>query len=232
MEPLSPEGRALIKAGRGALRPRLGDRERIEAALRSKLGVEALPLAQPPLLPRLRTGWPFVHAAIATLGLVGSALFFASDTRVKPSSAPVTQASPQQRLPVEVPSPRTDSADALVERSDAPAPSRSTPRRSPRSGPHPRSDRLAQEVALMSRATSALRAGRAEEALGVLAVHQQRFAGGVLKEERLAAKAQALCLLGRVREGRAELSRLAPESPTASRAREVCDTAARQRDSQ
>src|SRR5687768_6711267 len=102
MEPLSPEGRALIKAGRGALRPTPGDRERIEAALRSKLGVEVLPPAPPRLLPGLRTGWPFAHAAIATLGLVGGGLFFASDTRVKPSPAPIAQVSPQQQLPVEV----------------------------------------------------------------------------------------------------------------------------------
>jgi hypothetical protein len=224
MAPLSPRGRDLIQAGRRALRPTVADRERIEVALRSKLGAQAVPLESPPVLPRLRTGWPFVHGAVATLGLLGGGLFFALDARVKPSPAPITQVSPQQSLPVEARSPRTDSAHKGVDPSEEPAPSSST-----RTRPlHPRSDRLAQEVALMSRATTALRAGRADEALRVLAVHQQRFLSGLLKEERLAAKAQALCLLGRVREGRAELSRLAPESPTASRAREVCDTASRQ----
>jgi hypothetical protein len=230
MAPLSPKGRELIRAGRGALRPTAADRERIEAALRNKLGAEALPLASPQALRLLRTGWPFVHGAVATLCLVGGALLFAPDAQVKPPTAPVMQASAQRSLPVEARSPRNDPADKLADPSDDLARSLSAPGGSPHAGLHPRSDRLAQEVALLSRATSALRTGRADEALRVLAVHQQRFAGGVLKEERLAAKAQALCLLGRVREGRAELSRLAPELPTAGRARDVCDTAARQRD--
>jgi hypothetical protein len=86
-------------------------------------------------------------------------------------------------------------------------------------------DRLAEEVALLSRATKALRAGRAAEALRALDEHQSKFPRGALSEERRAAKAEALCSLGRVREGRAELGRLAPQSPAAARAKQVCDSA-------
>jgi hypothetical protein len=85
-------------------------------------------------------------------------------------------------------------------------------------------DRLAEEVALLSRATTALRAGRAAEALKTLDEHQSRFPRGALSEERRAAKAQALCSLGRMSEGRAELARLAPQSPAAARAKQVCDS--------
>jgi hypothetical protein len=77
----------------------------------------------------------------------------------------------------------------------------------------------------LSRATSALRAGRPAAALRTLAEHQRRFPAGALVEERSAAKAQALCLLGRVEEGRAELARLTPQSPAAATAQQVCDGA-------
>jgi hypothetical protein len=82
-------------------------------------------------------------------------------------------------------------------------------------------------VVLLSRATTALRAGRAVEALKALDEHQSRFPRGALGEERRAAKAQALCSLGRMSEGRAELARLAPESPALARAKQVCDSRSR-----
>jgi len=86
-------------------------------------------------------------------------------------------------------------------------------------------DRLAQEVALLSRATSDLRAGRAGAALKSLEEHQRKFPNGMLAVERRAVRAQALCTLKRVSEGRAELSRLAPQSPAAGRAKQLCDAA-------
>jgi hypothetical protein len=89
----------------------------------------------------------------------------------------------------------------------------------------PRRDRLALEVALLSRATSALSSGRFADALNALNQHQREFPNGLLSEERRAAKAQALCSLGRVAEGRSQLSHLASHSPVASRAKQVCDAA-------
>jgi hypothetical protein len=87
-------------------------------------------------------------------------------------------------------------------------------------------DSLAQEVLLLSRATSALRAGHAGEALKALGEYQRKFPSGALTEERRAAKAQALCISKRVSEGRTELAHLAPGSPAAARARQVCDSIA------
>jgi hypothetical protein len=89
---------------------------------------------------------------------------------------------------------------------------------------HPQ-DRLAQEVALLSRATSDLRAGRAGAALKSLDEHQRKFPTGMLTVERRAVRAQALCTLKRVSEGRAEISLLAPQSPAAGRAKQLCDAA-------
>jgi len=88
----------------------------------------------------------------------------------------------------------------------------------------PAQDRLAQEVALLARATSDLHAGRAANALKVLDEYQRQFPKGLLTEERRAARAQALCALGRQSEAQAELARLAPQSPAAARAKQVCET--------
>jgi hypothetical protein len=86
-------------------------------------------------------------------------------------------------------------------------------------------DELAREVALLARATKELHAGNARKALNTLETHRRKFPNGSLAEERRAATAQALCALGRVSEGRAEQARLAPNSPAASRAKQLCDAA-------
>jgi hypothetical protein len=96
----------------------------------------------------------------------------------------------------------------------------------PNSSSGPQQDRLAQEVPLLVRATSALSAGRPGDALKALNEHQRRFPHGILSEERRAAKAQALCSLGRLNEGRAELAHLASPSLAAGRAKQTCDSAA------
>ncbi|MEO7033439.1 MAG: hypothetical protein ABI548_06175 [Polyangiaceae bacterium] len=87
-------------------------------------------------------------------------------------------------------------------------------------------DRLAQEVALLSRATSNLRAGRPSDALKALDEYQRKFPTGVLAVEQRAVRAQTLCTLKRVSEGRAEAAHLAPQSPAAARTNQICDAAA------
>jgi hypothetical protein len=86
-------------------------------------------------------------------------------------------------------------------------------------------DRLAQEVAILSRAGTELHSGRAAAALRALDEHQKKFPAGLLTQERTAARIQALCALGRMTEADAELARLArssPESPHEARARQAC----------
>jgi hypothetical protein len=82
-------------------------------------------------------------------------------------------------------------------------------------------------VAILSRAASALHAGRAASALKAIDEHQRKFPQGLLSEERRAARAQALCLLGRRGEAELELQRLvknSPQSPNTARVKEVCGT--------
>ena len=93
------------------------------------------------------------------------------------------------------------------------------------SSPARRGDRLAEEVAILSQAAKDLRAGRAATALSALNEHQRRFPSGALTLERRAARAEALCSLGRMPEARAELgalTRSAPQSPLTIRAQERC----------
>lgn len=73
-------------------------------------------------------------------------------------------------------------------------------------------DRLAEEVALISRAQNEISAGRSGNALKLLDEHQRKFPKGLLSEERVAARVQALCALGRTTEASAQLNRLSPNS--------------------
>jgi hypothetical protein len=128
-------------------------------------------------------------------------------------AAPAHKDMPGASLPIPV-----ESLPSVV----AGEPSSATSRRPPR-------DRLAQEVAILSRAASYLEAGRASDALRAVDEHQRKFPNGVLKEERYAARVQALCALGRRDEAAGELarlSRIAPESPHVARARQSCAAAA------
>jgi hypothetical protein len=59
--------------------------------------------------------------------------------------------------------------------------------------------------------------------LKTLDEYQRRFPKGQLTEERRAARAQALCALGRRSEAEGELARLAPQSLAAARAKQVCE---------
>jgi hypothetical protein len=87
------------------------------------------------------------------------------------------------------------------------------------------SDSLAEEVRLLSRAERQLNDGRSADALATLGEHERRFARGALAEERIAARVEALCTLGRIAEARTELTRLArafPQSAHIDRARRLC----------
>jgi len=218
MSELSPRARELVHSGRGLNRPTALDRERVQIALQAKLGAAVLPAEVSSPVPVARPRWPFISSAIVGAALVGGALFFVSRHEPGATSAaraPVASAAaPSSALPVvaaaDSASPAASPPPAIVS-SEPPAPSA-----------RPAQDRLAQEVALLARATSDLHAGRAADALKVLDEYQRKFPKGLLTEERRAARAQALCSLGRKSEAQAELARLAPQSPAAARAKQVC----------
>jgi len=223
MADLSPNARALIEQSRSALRPSAGDRDRIESALRERLGPDVLPaevpsspfvgLASTRALFRIAIGVCVVGGGMALWTLRPNASPFSS------TSAPAPQ--------IHLPNPPLSAAPTAPEPEPIEPSTPLHPRPALPASPAPRKrDPFAQEVALLARATEQLHLGNAGKALSALQEHQRRFPNGTLSEERRAAKAQALCLTQRVREGRAEQSGLEPHSPAAARAREVCDAAA------
>lgn len=218
MSELSPRGQTLLHASRAALRPDTSDRERVLAGLRERLG--GAPLAGTGKVQAAaqvsRSLWAV--SAVALLG-VGSAVavgLSAAPSHVPAARAPAlisatprAVASLSAPLPAALPVPIRAPASAI-----AAAPST----------PSKRVDRLAEEVSILSQAAKDLRAGRAAEALSALNEHQKKFPGGLLTQERRAARAEALCSLGRFSEAQTELSILgrSAESPLLVRARERC----------
>ena len=212
---MTPEAQALVRAGRRALRPSQGDRERVLRLLLPLVGVT-------------QGAW-LAHAATATLaklsavlvgvGVAGGGLLLASG-----SQSPVMEAAltpPVEHAPVSLPVPRLEPLPAPpVDEALQPE----LPRKPARVAPH-RTDSLAREVEILSRAGAELHAGRAEAALAALDEHQRDFPSGVLAQERRAARVRALCVLGRMTEAKLELERLArasPNSPHEARARKAC----------
>ena len=225
MAALSPKAQAVIQDGLQELRPAAGERGRLEALLDARLSAIAPPVYQEPS-PVRAGGWRLMTSLGVGVALVGGAAFLM--LRPKPSPAPVAMSSSLASQP---------SAPPIAVQPEAPAPEVTAvvvpePARAAKAQVEPQApaarpqDRLAQEVALLSRATSDLRAGRAANALKLLDEHQRKFPNGVLGVERRAVRAQALCTLKRVGEGRAELAHLAPQSPAAGRAKQLCDAAA------
>jgi hypothetical protein len=158
---------------------------------------------------------------VVGIGIVGGTVSFAlrsGTEQGKPAEAIVAPvvATPQASDPVALPSAEQTTGLAVT----PPAPDPPAP---PAAAAHHPQDRLAAEVALLSRATRDLRAGRPGEALNTLDEYRRRFPKGLLSEEQRAARAQALCALGRFDEAKEKLAGLAPKSPLAVQAKQFCD---------
>lgn len=216
MAELSPRARELMRAG--TMRPTAADRARIQKALQARLGLPSPSVPDSPALPSPRSRWPFVSSAIVGVGLIGGAVYLSqrhAPETVVPAGAPVAAAVVTSAAVPESPPPVEAATVAALPPAIAPG--------SPAPSSHTARDRLAQEVALLERATSALHAGRPAEALKVLDEYQRKFPSGLLSQDRGAARAQALCALGRRSEAQAELARLPAQSPGSARAKQVCD---------
>jgi hypothetical protein len=234
MSELPPDVATLIRAGRTAFRPQASDRDRVLLSLTDVLGEGALldgahhpEIAKSAASARfLMRGW--VLGGLGALA-VGAAVVVAARVWTTTPSQAARAAAPS--VPTAEPAPSTPVPPSSNEGDRAPDPLRADgPSSSPRSGArssvaHPPSDSLPEEVRLLSRAEQQLYSGHADEALRTLGEHERRFPGGALAEERMAARIQSLCALGRVAEARADLAKLArahPRSPHVDRARRFC----------
>lgn len=224
MKEISSEARDLVRLGRRMNRPTLADRARISDALRARLGDAAFQLDPSDAIKALgpaRSPWMMLSGFAVGAAVLGGGLFLAlrphaEATRAAPAALSAPRIAPAAPAPVDS---LPGEERSLEVRSAKAAPSEpSVTRRT--------TSTLAQEVAILSRATSALHSGRPQDALVALSEHQSKFRNGILSEERRAARAQALCALGRRSEAEAELARLArtsPGSPQAARARQACN---------
>lgn len=225
MSELSPEARGLVDDGHSVLRPSSNDRARVRSALASRLGGAALlvPHQASAAAPKSLIAWSKLHAVIASVGagLVAAGAYYGVQSASEPVAPPPVMppaATPHEARLAPAPvhsAPPVQAEPAVAEPEAAVSPSR-------RPAPV---DPLVEEVAILSRATSALRAGNPGEGLRLLNEHQRKFPKGRLAEERRAARIQALCALGRRPEAEAELARLAqssPRSPHLARAQRAC----------
>ena len=230
MSTLSPKGQALVHAGRRAYQPTDADRARLVSQLRAQLGDAALPADMGTATSVATAGssaWPLVSMVLVGVGILGGALFYAW-----PRSAGETKMQETRPLPVAVTTPASEpKVEPPLEQPAAhPVPPPALgPSAPPASSVARPKDRLAAEVAILSRATRDLRAGRPAESLKALDEYRRRFPKGLLVEEQRAARAQALCALGRFDEAQAKLTELTPQTPLAVRARQFCDASKAER---
>jgi hypothetical protein len=226
---LTPEAEQLVRAGRAALRPNDADRERIFQALVPQLGggLGTQGTNAPSNAPAAASGTIAKAAVlIAAISIAGAGIFVALRTEAPPprpaAAAPVpSDAVPQapvDQLPEVAPFAGQNAQTSDEKRGPA----------APRSA-----DSLAEEVAMLSQASTELHAGRPAAALTALDEHRRKFPRGVLAQERTSARIQALCALGRMNEALAELARLtrtSPNSPHLARARKACGSGTTQKD--
>lgn len=231
MSELGPDARRLVEAAKGALDPSAADQARVLAAIQKHLAHGSVGQEVATTPPLARPAWPIATVGALGTGLVVLALGWGlASLPSSPRAAPAPSATPvpAPQLSVVPPTPQPKAPPAQPAPHDAsavPAPASTltpAPPRTNEPSTKARSTRLAEEVAILSRATSALHAGRADEALAAAAEHQRKFPAGMLAEERIAVRAQALCLLGRTGEAERALARLSPSSPHGARARQRC----------
>jgi len=226
MSELSPELEELVLACRGASLPTEADSARVFEALRARLGEAAFLGAEATQVAVTTASSGFLVGKVSAMSVAGLALLGGvwlfvgrSHTEAAPPSvsavatttSPVSLPLAQNSTPSQVSTLPNDEVNGAAEHAQ------------PRAAAAPRgSDRLAEEVALLSRAEMALRGGKPALALEVLSEHERRFGNGLLAEERIAARVQALCALGRRAEADAQLSHLSPNSLHVAQPGQAC----------
>jgi hypothetical protein len=233
MSDLSPELKQLVLAGKNASRPTDADSARVLGALRARLGDAALLGAETgQAAAGSSTGFLFSKVAgigIAGLAVIGGLWFFAARNQRVVSSEP--QAIPSVAATISAEAALVPSAAAsnepvapqldLVAASGSNKADRGEARTSTS---HHARDNLSEEVAILSRAETELHSGKPAAALQLLNEHERKFGNGLLAEERIAARVQALCALGRTTEADVQLARLSPKSLHGEQARQACNS--------
>jgi hypothetical protein len=246
MTGLGPESNALLELARDGDEPTHADRDRVRAAIERRLALGAgagLGAATAAKSAAAATPAGLLTKVMVTAGIVCAVgLITGRVVRTPPRHAPPTMslATPIAPAPIEAPTPVAEALNGAPS-VPAPAPSISGERRAllssapalPIQGAVPAPSTrsvaaagdVAAEVRLLDQAHTAMHAGDAERALGLLEDHGRRYPKGALGEERDAARIAALCALGRTAEARDATDRFlraAPRSPQAGPLRASC----------
>jgi hypothetical protein len=234
MSDLSPQLEELVMAGRHASRPTADDFDRVLGLIQGQLaapgsgGATAAPHQGSPT--RLVAGKIIAATAASVALVIGGVALHGRNAELGSSEA-------QQRSPVPLLS-QAPAVTPLLAAEVSPEPSAASLPAGPASNlakaggsspsalqPSRGRDSLSEEVAILSRAETELHSGRAEAALKSLNEHERKFPRGILTEERIAARIQALCLLGRAVEANALSGRLRPGSLHGDGSRQACSPA-------
>ena len=121
--------------------------------------------------------------------------------------------------------PPSESAVVVVPASTLPSPTRKARPATTESSAQPTPDTLAEENALLRRASTALTQGAPERALAAMREHARRFPDSALDDLRTALRIEALCAMGNEAQARGEAAAYEsahPQSPTLQRIRHAC----------
>lgn len=215
-ETLSKEATALVREGRLALRPTDADKSRVLAALQHRIaagGNGAQPnVPSPPAAPEAASAGGLPIAKIAALAAsVVAAVALVMYTSDKPDDAPNDAIAPtptvDERASVVSP---TEPVPSAVDAAELPSAEvqASLPAAPKAAGNRSESDRLAEEVALLTRAQKEYHSGNLSRALASVDEHRRKFPKGAMVQERVTLRMQVLCGLGRYNEAQTEAKRL------------------------
>ena len=237
MSDLSPKLGEFVAACKSVSRPTEADMQRVRAALQLRLGDAAMTSQTAATSNTAQVLFGKVSAiGLAGLMVLGSLWFFTtrahqpapSESNAAPSAAATIQADTASAPGATSPSATGSTPPEAGEVAAVPKPTLGNVEVRPR----PARDRLEEEIALLSKAETALHSGNAAVALEVLNEHERKFPHGQLVEERIAARIRALCALGRKAEADALLAQLSPKSLYGKQSPRACSSSAAVEDAQ
>lgn len=220
---LSREATELVREGRQALRPSDTDKARILAAIQDRLvagNVVPTDTAQTPTAEIPAGGLAVGKLAVLTAGVLAAVAAFIMLNRGQPATRPSEPAAtPSAPVASGEPTPN----DAIGPTAQSIPPPRATPSAPLRQEIRINdSDRLAEEVALLTRAEKEFHAGNFKPALAVTDEHRQKFPRGALAQERNSLRLQLLCGMGRNDEAQSEAKRLGRLAAGVAASDQVC----------
>lgn len=170
-----------------------------QAADRVWSGVQARLDGGPPPASVPTSGTPWGILSIVG-GLVVAGLVVGGWALSRPVDAPHFEPVSKPALAVVAPRPETPELRAElpeVPAEAAPALAATTQSKPGKSGKRENAGTVADELALIEKARTALDRGQAKSALGTLSTHRRQFPKGAFREEAAALRASALCKAGK-----------------------------------